>query len=409
VTQTAPERTSEDFGPPLRGRHRPLTARRHRLGVIVIAIAGVMFLGAASTLGALAFIGSAGISTVDIGARDRTGEEQAPAPEQPLLQEVAGVTNVLLVGSDSREGLTDEEMLQLGTDDDEREDSSGLTDSLMLIQLDAEEDRASILGFPRDLLVTHCDGTRGRINAAFKYGEQLEPGGGPRCLVETVQNMTGVPIDHYIQIDFEGFIDAVNELGGVTFYVDEPLVDERAGLDIPAGCVTFDGAEALAFVRARHLDPESDLGRVARQQRFLREMVDKVTSLDTVTNPSRLLGFTQAMASAITTDEGLSSVFDRANLAWTFRELSNEGIDTHVVPAYDDEWNGADILRIDEERAQPLFEQFQAGSRVGAGPSISPAPSPSAAGTPATATPTPASTAEPEPTFLGAARSTVEC
>lgn len=381
------------------------------MGTIVLGIFAVIFLGAATTLGALALVGSRGISTVDIGSRDRQ-EAVAEGEQGTVLAEVEGITNVLLVGSDSREGLTGEEMVQLGTDDDGRDGSGGLTDTLMLVQLDAEEDRASLLSFPRDLLVTHCDGTRGRINAAFSYGEELEPGGGPACLVDTVENLTGVPVDHYVQVDFEGFIDAVNELGGVTFYVDEPLNDVRAGLDIPAGCVTFDGAKALAFVRARHLD--NDFGRAARQQRFLREMIDEASSFDTLTNPTRLLGFTQAIGNAITTDEGLSSAMDRAGLAWTFRELSNEGIDTRVVPAFDENFNGASVLVIDEQHAEPLFAQFRAGSR----PSASPAPSalPQTAAPQATVTPPPSAapsppvaTPEPEPTFAGAARSTVEC
>jgi LCP family protein required for cell wall assembly len=413
VTQTAPERTSEDFGPPLRGRHRRFAVRRYRLAVIVLGIFGVLFLGAASTLGALAFVGASGISTVDIGGRERIAPASEGAVEEPLLEGVTGITNILLVGSDSREGLTGEELLQLGTDDDERADSAGLTDTIMLVQLDAEENRASVLSFPRDLLVTLCDGSTGRINGAFRDGEDMATGGGPSCLVETVETLTGVPIDHYVQIDFEGFIDAVNELGGVTFYVEEPLTDERAGLDIPAGCVTFDGAKALAFVRARYLDPEADLGRVARQQRFLREMLDKATSLDTLTNPSRLLGFVRAMGNAVTTDEGLSSALDRANLAWTFRSLSNEGIDTHVVPAYDDVWNGAEVLIVDDDRAEPLFAQFRAGSRVTPSPSAVASPSPSAVlspgATPPSAAPSPVPTVEPEPTFLGAARSAVEC
>lgn len=378
----------------------------------MLAIFGVMFLGAATSLGALALVGSGGISTVDIGGRDRVqGAADAPATQAPVLPEVEGITNVLLVGSDSREGLSGEELLQLGTDDDERDESSGLTDTIMLVQLDAEEDRASILSFPRDLLVTHCDGTRGRINRAFKYGESLQPGGGPACLVDTVERLTGVPVDHYVQIDFEGFIDAVNELGGVTFYIEEPLEDERAGLDTPAGCVTFDGAEALAFVRARHLDPESDFGRVARQQRFLREMMDEASSLETLTNPTRLLGFVRALGNAVTTDEGLSSAVDRASLAWTFRELSNEGIDTHVIPAFDDDFNGADVLVVDEEHADPLFAQFRAGSRVRgqASPPPSAAPGRQASEVPAPLVTETVPTAEPEPTFQGAARSTVEC
>lgn len=409
MTQTAVRLPSEEYGPPLRGRARRLAGRRRALTVALVIVA-VLVLGASATFGALMYFGTSG-SIVDLGRQRQTAETDIEATG-PVLAGVEGVTNVLLVGSDSREGLTEDELLELGTDDDERDDSSGLTDTIMLVQLDAEEGRASVLSFPRDLLVTHCDGTRGRINAAFKYGEELEEGNGARCLVETVTGLTGVFIHHYVQVDFQGFIRAVDELGGVTFYVDEPLVDERAGLDIPAGCVTFDGPKALSFVRARYLDPEADLGRVARQQRFLREMVNEAASFETLSNPSRLLGFVGAVGDSITTDAELSSAFDRANLVWTFRKLSNDGIDTHVVPAYDDEWNGASVLVADEEAAEALFAQFRAGSFSTPEPSVPPpAAEPTAPGTAAPVVPPPAPelAPAPSPTFAGATPSTIPC
>jgi LCP family protein required for cell wall assembly len=386
---------------------------------VVAAIVGVLVLGAGATVFSLAWVGASSVRTVDIGGRDRSGDQEPSRDEEPVLEEVHGVTNVLLVGSDSRQGLTDEDLLRLGTDnEDER---TGLTDTLMLVQLDAEEERASILSFPRDLLVTHCDGTKGRINAAYEYGEQLRPGGGARCLVETVKNLTGVPVHHYVQVDFQGFIKAVDAIGGVDFYVDEPLVDERAGLNVQPGCVHFDGAKALGFVRARYLDPAADFGRIARQQRFLREMVAKAASLEVLANPGRVLGLVRSVGGALTVDPGLSSPLDQANLAYTFRELSNDGIDMHVAPGYDDTWNGANVLALDEQAARPLFAQFQRGSFDGPGDAGQPPPaSPSseaeelevAVGPPAPDAPSvvaPQPDPSPSPSFKGAAVSDVEC
>jgi LCP family protein required for cell wall assembly len=411
VTQTVPDRTSADFGPPLRGRHRRLSGRR-RLLRYGLTTAFLLVFVTVIGIGGFALLGATG-QTVDIGSLGR--EENPPSGEEPaLLQEVEGVTNILLVGSDSREGLTDDELLALGTDDDGR-GPTGLTDTLMLVQLDADDDRASVLSFPRDLLVTHCDGTRGRINAAFRYGEELEPGGGPNCLVETVEDLTSIPIDHYVQVDFQGFIQAVDQLGGVSFYLDEPIEDRYAGLDLPAGCVQLDGAEALAFVRARHVD--SDFGRIARQQRFIREMLDQATSLETLANPSRLLGFVQAVGNAITTDSGLASPFDRASLAWSFRQLTNAGVDTYSVPGFDDTWNGAQVITLDEGGAEPLFALFRQGSIGSSSVLASPQPSaaageaasPSASAGATVAPVSPSASPSPEPTFAGAARSDVAC
>lgn len=421
MTKTAPELMSGDFGPPLRGGQRRPPRRRRRVSTVLLGIVSVLTLGMAVAVAVVAQLGD-GVAVVDIGPLRGAGQQQAADAQQgPVLSELEGVTNVLLVGTDSRAGLTDDDLLLLGT---EAEAGTGLTDTIMLVQLDADEDRASVLSFPRDLWVERCDGSDGRINGAYNQGEEEGEGEGPRCLVETIEDFTGIAVDHYVQVDFQGFIAAVDELGGVSFYLDEPLVDEYAGLDVPAGCVTFDGAEALAFVRARHLGNPPDIGRIARQQRFMREMLDEVTSAETLRNPAQLLGFVRAMSNSITTDRGLDSARDRATLAWNLRELSNDGIDTHVVPAYEDEIGDASVLVPIDDEAEPLFAQFRAASFgvpseiASAAPqgSAQPAPAEEAPATEqgaserdAQPTDSPPSTPSPEPTFAGAALAAVEC
>ncbi|MPZ88745.1 MAG: hypothetical protein GEU81_11860 [Nitriliruptorales bacterium] len=354
MTDIREEAKEEDYGPVLsggQGRER----RRGRRGVRYVAtFMGAALLFGAGLFGTLLWVGG-GVERIEIAGLTGTSDTQ---PEQSssgesVLQEVTGVTNVLLVGSDSRTGLSEEQLLRLGTHDDGDAD---LTDTLMLVQLDAENHRAQALSFPRDLLVTHCDGSRGRINAAFRLGEERESFTGPGCLVETVARLSGIDIDHYVHVNFEGFIQAVDAIGGVTFHIDEPLRDRPAGLDLQPGCVTFDGAKALGFVRARHLD--SDYGRIARQQRFMRELLAEATSIETLTNPAKVMRLVRAVGGSLTTDDQLSTL-QMAQLAYTFRELTNDGLETYTVPGYDEEWNGASVQVMDEDEARELFARFR--------------------------------------------------
>src|SRR5699024_6111898 len=137
-----------------------------------------------------------------------------------------------------------------------------------LVQLDPRRDGAAMMSFPRDLRVERCNGSTGKINAAYAIGEGTDVGG-PSCLVQTVNELTDIPIHHYVEVDLAGFIDVVEALDGVSMYLDQPITDRYAGVDFPAGCVTMDGAAALGFVRARNID--NDFGRIARQQRFAGE------------------------------------------------------------------------------------------------------------------------------------------
>lgn len=361
-----------------------------RIAIYVTAFVGTLVVTATATLGGLVYAGTRGIEQARIpdlridqdAAVAPEPEAAEPAANDPGIEEVAETQNILVVGSDSRDGLTDEQLLALGTEDE----GGNLTDTVMLLQLDPAADRAALLSFPRDLLVERCDGTRGRINSAFSTGEELSPGGGPACLVKTVADLTQIPIDHYVEVNLLGFIDAVDAVGGVTFFLDEPIVDQYAGLDVPEGCVTFDGTRALGFVRARRVD--NDFGRIARQQRFLRELIATATSIETMSNPPRLFGLVRAVSGAVTTDTGLSTT-DMARLAYTFRELSNSGLTTYTVPGTPGQWGeGASVVFVDEVAAPRMFSQFRDGSISTAPPQVAdrapasprPAPSPTPPG-----------------------------
>lgn len=288
----------------------------------------------------------------------------------------AGQMNVLIVGNDSRQGLTDEELQELGTEAVEGD----RTDTIFLLSVSGG--RAAMLSFPRDLYVTRCNGTQGRINAAYGLG-------GPTCMTETVTQVSGIPITHYAEVNFLGFIRIVEAVGGVSIYFEEPFVDRPAGIDVPAGCVHLDGRQAIGYVRARTVD--GDLGRIARQQRFIAELADEVTSPSTLLNPVRLFNTAGAAGRSVTASQNLGTL-DLLQLARAGRGFAGAGLATYTVPASPASIGGASVLVPDDTAADALFAQFRDGSVLrpppeseaetppDAPPGPAPAPDPDAAG-----------------------------
>lgn len=339
-----------EFGPAQTGgRSRCGRWSLRRIGILAGVFVVAVGMTTAGTAGALLWYGERAISRVEVPG--------LAVPGVPLegVEEITEILNVLLVGDDSRDGLTDEQLLALGTD---RVDG-GRTDTIMLLQLDPAREHAAVLSFPRDLLVTRCDGSNGRINAAYAIGESRGTGGAA-CLVDTVTEFTGIRINHYVEVNFAGFIDVVDVLGGVTMYIEEPgLRDRYAGLDLDAGCQALDGTQALGFVRARKID--NDFGRMARQQRFVRELVSEITGAGTLLNVPRLFAIVDAAGRAVETDQELSIGVMR-RLAFSLRNLSTDRLDTRVVPAVPRSINGAAMVVAKEDEAEELFAAFREGS-----------------------------------------------
>jgi LCP family protein required for cell wall assembly len=254
--------------------------------------------------------------------------------------------NVLVVGSDSREGLTPQQLQALGTE----AVAGKRPDTLFLLSISGG--RAAMLSFPRDLLVTTCEGERGRINSAYRADD-------PSCLVETVGDLSSIPISHYVEVNFLGFLELVDAVGGVSIYLEEPLVDRWAGVELAAGCQVLDSREALGFVRARHVD--SDLGRIARQQRFLRALASELMSSSTVLNVPRLFHVADTAGSAVTADTELG-ILDLLRLARAARGLGGGGLATYTVPAAAGTVGGAAVLVPLEGEADALFQRFRDGS-----------------------------------------------
>ena len=321
-----------------------------RVGLFLVAFLTVCAITTTVGAAALLWYGEQQIKKVAVETQvpgDMDGDGTVDIPE------LKDIRNVLIVGSDSREGLSRKERSTLGTG----QFSGTRTDTIMLVQLDPKRDGAAMLSFPRDLLVTLCDGTQGRINGAFQVGASSDVGG-PTCLVRTVTELTGIPIHHYAQIDFAGFVDVVDTLGGVKMYLEEPIKDADANVDLPAGCVTMNGKEALGFVRVRKID--SDFGRIARQQRFVREVVDQVTSAEVALNVPQLFRLVEVGARALDTDPSLSLSVMR-QIAFSFRDISSKSIDTRTVPAFNRTISGTAYVVADDEPAEAVFAAFRAG------------------------------------------------
>jgi len=262
-------------------------------------------------------------------------------------------SNWLLVGSDSRAGLTaqQEQDLHVGGD-------SGVnTDTVMVLHKGSNG--PVLMSIPRDSYVAIPGHGKNKINAAYATG-------GAPLLVQTVEQATGIRIDHYTEVGFTGTVDVVDALGGVEMCLDRPVVDAKSGANLPAGCQTLDGTQALQLVRTRYSLPDSDLGRVQNQQAFLQALAKEVLSPGTLLNPFVLYPFLNAALDALTVDQDSSS-WTLTQFALQMDEVSGSGGRTVTVPIADQNYQtpaGSSILWAPNASRQ-LFGQIQNDQPVG--------------------------------------------
>ncbi len=246
--------------------------------------------------------------------------------------------NYLVAGSDKREGLTAAQLARLQVGAATAANGAGQrSDTVMLVHISADRSRAIVVSLPRDTYVqipAHTDSngqrvpaTYNKLNAAFSFG-------GPSLLVATVEAATGVHIDHYVEVNFAGFVGMVDALGGVNICVPKPIKDAKAHLDLPAGMHHFDGVDSLKYVRARYFDGLGDLGRMQRQQGFIGAMLHKAMSAGVLLNPVKLTDFVNAALDSVTTDPGLSRG-DVLTLAQQLRNIAAKQVSFLTVPLSD--------------------------------------------------------------------------
>jgi len=251
--------------------------------------------------------------------------------------------NIVLVGKDDRETATDAELAELGT---ERDGGSLNTDTMMILHVPADGEQATLISFPRDSWVTIPGFGQNKLNAAYSLGSNsgANPDGGRKLLVSTLQNMTGLTIDHYVEVDLIGFFRISNAIGGVEVNLCQAQYDENSGIDLPAGKSTIQGTQAMAFVRQRYGVEGFDLGRVARQRYFLTQAFAKIQSAGILLNPLKLRDLITAVSSSLTTDASL----DFFELAKQMQGLTSGGITEATIPTLGtDTINGQSVVVVD--------------------------------------------------------------
>ncbi|WP_328594934.1 LCP family protein [Actinomadura macrotermitis] len=225
-------------------------------------------------------------------------------------------TNWLIVGSDSRAGLTREQRHKLATG----KAAGRRTDSMMLLHYGAGG--TTLVSLPRDSYLPIPGHGSNKLNAAFAFG-------GPKLLVRTLEGATGVHIDHYAEIGFGGFVGVVDAIGGVDICVKKPMKDPKAGLDLQPGCQTLDGGKALGYVRTR-ASARADLDRVEHQRQFFGALMKKSTSPGTLLNPMASIPLAMNATSNFLVDDG-DHLYDLARMMWAMRGVTGgDGVTTTV-------------------------------------------------------------------------------
>ncbi len=311
------------------------TGKKVLLGVLILAVVGVF-----SAVGFIYFVDS---------KIDKIPDEALPSLQEEIEQ---GFRNILIVGSDSREDLP-EGFENFGDFAGER------TDVIMIAHV-VPGQNGQLLSLPRDLKVAIPENGTNRINAAFVFG-------GPDLLVRTIQDNFGIPIHHYVEIDFGGFARVVDALGGVTKTFDNPARDVKSGLDVEAGTHEMNGETALAYARSRSYQElingswtsldASDIGRTHRQQEVLLLMFDQATSPSSAFN---LPSFATTFAEQITADAGFTpSVL--IDLGRSALSLSSGDIETMTLPVTGSREGGVAYVVPIEPDAQAVINAFIAG------------------------------------------------
>lgn len=243
-------------------------------------------------------------------------------PDCPVTKREEGKPfNALLVGSDSREGLTPEEQLEFGANPV----AGQRADTLILAHLDPATERVVLVQFPRDLWVPIAGGGENKINSALE--------GGPRQLLRTMKDLTGLEIHHYVQVNIAGFRDLIDAIEGVDLCIPEPTAyDSQTGFQVTEpGTIHFDGELALRFVRSRKIFPGGDFDRIANQQRFIAAALDKVTSVGTLLNPGQILKLADVAGKNLRTDVHMT-ILGLKDLANQLRSLDPERYEAYTVP-----------------------------------------------------------------------------
>ncbi len=288
--------------------------------------------------------------------------------------------NYLLVGSDTREGLTRAEQKELRVGS-VKTAAGKRSDTMLLVHISKSRDKAVLVSIPRDsfaLIPEHTNiqgkvipAVHSKINSSFNWG-------GAPLLIKTIEQMTNLKIDHYVEINFVGFARMVDSLGGIEVCTKKDINDSKSHLNLPAGVHTLNGIEALKYVRTREFDGMGDIGRMQRQQAFISSVIKKATSLGVLLNPITMTNFINSALDSVTTDDGLRSS-DMIVLAKQLKSLSVSNVRTLTVPLKSLNYNANGVTAAvlwDPVLAPELWDRLREDRAVV--DEVKPSPSPSA-------------------------------
>ncbi|MBC9725717.1 LCP family protein [Streptomyces sp. TRM68367] len=296
------------------------------------------------------------IKSVDINSAlgDNRPARPAPSPTAADAQPTDAL-NILVLGSDSRSGAENQE---LGGGDS----SGARSDTAMVVHVEPGRERATVVSIPRDTLVTRpsCPrpsggSTRVAYNAMFNNAYAV---GGPVCAVKTVETLTGLRMDHYMEIDFSGFAKLVDALGGVTVSTAQDIDDDKSHLRLEAGTHHLNGTQALGLARTRYgIGGGSDLARIGLQQQLVKALLTQISATDLLTDPARLYRVADAVTGSLTTDTGLDSL-PELSLGQSLRGLSAEAVRTVTMPVAQAPWDRNRVV-VREGEARELWESLR--------------------------------------------------
>ncbi|MDH6123389.1 LCP family protein [Kitasatospora sp. GP82] len=301
--------------------HRRNRRRRSRwLRIAVFTLAGVIVL-AGGVAGYAYWKLNDNIKSVDINSQ--LGTARPPAATD-------GSFNVLVLGSDSRSGNN-------GNLAGGAADGTARSDTAMVVHINQDHTRASVVSIPRDTLVPRpeCLTSSGKTVPAAKsvmYNSAFETGG-PACAVKTTEQLTGLRMDHFAEIDFSGFANFIDAIGGVNVTTTVNIKDKDSGLDLQAGDHHLGGDQALAFVRTRHgVGDGSDLGRIELQKQMVKSITAQIGSIGLTSNPTKLWSVADRLTRSITTDSDLASVNSLVGMADTLKKIGPNDLTMVTLP-----------------------------------------------------------------------------
>ncbi|MEU2434629.1 LCP family protein [Streptomyces rubradiris] len=336
-------------GPRRRGKGRrrkaPSTGRK-ALRATAWTAAGVVVLGGAGA-GFVYFKLNGNLHSVDLN--------QALGTDRPEKVD-NGSENILVLGSDTRAGTN--KKLGGGADD-----GSARSDTAMIVHVYEGHKQASVVSIPRDTLVDRpeCTDTKGTTHPAatdVMFNEAYSTGGAA-CAVKTVESITGIRMDHYLEVDFQGFQQLIDDLGGVRITTSKDIHDKQSHLDLKAGPHTLDGEQALGLVRTRHgVGDGSDLGRIQLQQAFIKALIDQVKHVGVFTNPKKLYDLADTATKAVTTDSELGSVNSLIDFAGGLKGIGSSDMKMVTMPVQYDPANPNRVL-LDTAKAQLVWNALR--------------------------------------------------